>query len=123
MSGIFFSGIPHDILQLWKDEKIKIVISPEIYSEYVRVADIISQKYQCIDVTDILNLVAVHSEIIQASQLPKQVCEDPDDDKFIACAPSSQVDIIISGDKHLLDVSGYKGIRILKPRTFYNEFI
>ncbi|MFC1540824.1 putative toxin-antitoxin system toxin component, PIN family [Candidatus Latescibacterota bacterium] len=122
MSGIFFTGPPYEILQLWKAKKIKIVISPDIYSEYVRVAEIISQKYQEIDITGILNLIAVHSEIVQSAQLHEQVCEDPDDDKFIACALAGKVDFIVSGDKHLLDVSGYKGIRILKPKAFYNEF-
>lgn len=118
ISGIFFIGPPHEILQAWKAKRIQIVISPDIYSEYIRVAELISNKYPGIDISGILNLIAVHSEIIQPSSMTEQVCGDPDDDKFIACALSGQVELIVSGDKHLLKLSGYKGIRIMKPREF-----
>lgn len=39
--------------------------------------------------------------------IPNILCEDPDDDKFFACALASGTTLIISGDKHLLKVSGY----------------
>jgi len=50
--------------------------------------------------------------------LESQVCEDPDDNKFIACAIAAKVKAIVSGDKHLLDISGYNNIVVLKPRKF-----
>jgi len=121
ISGIFFTGSPHKILKAWKEKRIQLVISPEIYSEYIRVTDIISRKYPGIDISGIMNLIAVHSEIIQPSSLPEKVCEDPDDDKFIECALSGKVRLIVSGDKHLLKQSGYKGIRIITPRKFCVE--
>lgn len=123
ISGIFFTGPPYKILKAWKEKRIQIVISPEIYSEYIRVTDIISQKYPSIDTSEMMNLIAVHSEIIQSSSLKEKVCKDPDDDKFIACALSGKVKLIVSGDKHLLEKSGYKGIRIITPQKFYIEFL
>jgi predicted nucleic acid-binding protein len=51
------------------------------------------------------------------------VSADPDDDKFIACALSSGSKLIVSGDKHLLDVNGYRGIEILKPRPFIDKYL
>jgi putative PIN family toxin of toxin-antitoxin system len=123
ISGIFFTGPPNKILRAWKERKLQVVFSPDIYFEYLRVAELISSKYPNIEISEILNLMAVHAEIIQSSTLPDQVCEDPDDDKFIACALSGKVDFIISGDKKLLQLSEYEGIRILKPRTFCEEFI
>ena len=50
--------------------------------------------------------------------LSEQVCDDPDDDKFLACALASETKMIVSGDKHLLRVSGYKSIEVLKPKAF-----
>ena len=43
---------------------------------------------------------------------------DPDDDKFLACALSSGAAIVVSGDGDLLEVDGYDGIAVLKPREF-----
>jgi uncharacterized protein len=51
------------------------------------------------------------------------VCEDPDDDKFIECAIASKTEIIVSGDKHLLKVTGYQGINVLKPREFVDFYL
>ncbi len=123
ISGIFFRGPSYRILQARKNKKIQFIISPEIYDEYSRVAEVISKKYPGIDISEILKLIAIYSEISQSYVLPEQVCEDPDDDKFIACAISNETRYIVSGDKHLLKISGYKGIRVLKPQEFCSEFL
>ena len=51
------------------------------------------------------------------------ICEDPDDDKFIECAFTGKCDIIVSGDKHLLTLVGYQGIKILRPREFVEQYL
>jgi len=56
-------------------------------------------------------------------KLSAPVCRDPDDDKFIACALASKSKLIVSGDKHLLKVSGFRGVRILKPRDFVDTYL
>jgi predicted nucleic acid-binding protein len=61
--------------------------------------------------------------LVQAPPLPKPVCEDPDDDKFIACALAGDAKAITSGDKHLLSVSGYAGIEILRPKRLKDEYL
>ena len=123
ISGIFFRGPSHLILQAWKQKKIQFVITPEIFAEYTRVAEVISTKYPGIDISEILNLVAIYSEIVQPFSLSEPVSEDPDDDKFIGCAISNEVRYIVSGDKHLLKISGYHGIRVFKPQEFCTEFL
>jgi len=47
----------------------------------------------------------------------------PDDDKFFSAALASKTSIIISGDKHLLDKSGFSGINVLKPRNFLDRYL
>ena len=37
MSGIFFSGPPHEILKLWWDGQIELLITDAIFEEYQRV--------------------------------------------------------------------------------------
>jgi predicted nucleic acid-binding protein len=64
-------------------------------------------------------LVTIEAELYHTQDLSKPVCSDPDDDKFLACAIASGSRIIVSGDKHLLKVSGFLDIEIIKP----NEFI
>ena len=47
----------------------------------------------------------------------------PDDDKFIAAAIDTRTKIIVSGDKHLLRVSGYQGVSVLTPRQFVVRYL
>ena len=118
VSGIFFTGPPSQILQSWKNGKIEIVISADILSEYREVCEELSLKYRGIEVEPILNLIAIHSELIEVPVSSELVCTDPADQKFIACAIAGNVELIISGDKQLLKANGYKGIKVLTPRLF-----
>jgi putative PIN family toxin of toxin-antitoxin system len=118
ISGIFFSGPPNRILQDWRSGRVQLVLTPEIFEEYRRVAEVLHEKFPAVDLTRLLELLLVEAEMCQAEPLPEPVSADPDDDKFIACALSSGSRLIVSGDKHLLDVDGYRGIEILKPRVF-----
>lgn len=121
VSGVFFTGPPYQILKAWHDGKLKLVISPEIIEEYQRVAGALAEQFPSIDLGQILELVTIKAEMVHAQSLPEPVCVDPDDDKFLACALASKSKVIVSGDKHLLHVSGFREIRVLKPREFMDE--
>jgi predicted nucleic acid-binding protein len=83
----------------------------------------LAQQFPGIDLGPILELLAVKADLILASGLPEPVCHDPDDDKFLACALASEAKLIVSGDKHLLRVSRYRGIAIVSPRKFIDEYL
>ena len=121
ISGIFWPGPPSKIMDLWANGKLQIVLSTEIFEEYKRVTHELKGKFPLVDVTSILDLVFFHSEFCNSVKLPQSVCKDPDDDKFLACALEAGVNVIISGDKHLLDVSGYQGIEVLSPAKFIRQ--
>ena len=53
-----------------------------------------------------------------ASPQPVEVCRDPDDDKFLACALAAKADYLVTEDQDLLDLDGYEGLRILTPQEF-----
>ena len=123
ISGVFFSGPPYRILQGWRDTKIQLVISVEIFQEYQRVAEELSIQFPGIDISEILDLVLVKAEMAHAEALPESVSADSADDMFLACAIASSTKIIVSGDKHLLDISPYRGVTVLKPRQFVDKYL
>ena len=123
VSGVFFSGPPYQILKAWKDQKLQIVISLEILDEYYRIGEELSVQFPETDLNPAIELVATKSELIEAAILDEAVCDDPDDDKFFACAIAGGANIIVSGDKHLLKMSGYQGIKVVKPRQFVDEYL
>jgi uncharacterized protein len=123
VSGIFFSGPPFEILDAWRHGRLTLVVSPEILAEYERVGQKLANQFPQVDIAPILELLAFKGEVTDASPLAEQVCSDPDDDKFLACAVASGTKIISSGDKALRKTSGYSGIEVLSPREFMNKYL
>lgn len=53
------------------------------------------------------------AQIIEPQPLPAPASRDPDDDHVLACALAAQANLIVSGDRDLLDLHEYQGIPIL----------
>ena len=103
--------------------RIDLVASPDILVEYRRVADDLARRFSGVDVSRVLDLLTIKSLICDADPLPDQVCDDPDDDKFLACALASGAPIIVTGDKALLKLDGFRELSIMKPRQFVDNNI
>jgi len=123
ISGVFFSGPPYQILKAWRNQEFQIVISLEILDEYFRVGEELSVQFPEVDLHPILELITTKAELIEAALLDEAVCDDPVDDKFFACAIAGGADHIVSGDKHLLKMSGYQGIEVVRPRQFVDNYL
>jgi predicted nucleic acid-binding protein len=46
-----------------------------------------------------------------------------DDETFLGCALAGGAATIVSGDKHLVGVSGDRGIEVLRPRAFVDRYL
>ncbi len=123
ISGIFFSGPPCVIFNAWRHGKVIIVTSPYILDEYWRVGKELASRFSGVDLEPWLQLLTVKAQVIEAAPLEENVCSDPDDDKFLACAIAGNTKTILTGYKHLLAVCGYEGIAILKPRAFVEKYL
>ncbi|HRU04465.1 MAG TPA: putative toxin-antitoxin system toxin component, PIN family [Candidatus Brocadiia bacterium] len=116
LSGVFFSGPPAQVLRAWKNGTIELVVSPDILTEYRTAGEALEQARPGVALAPWVDLVAMLATVVAAPVLPRQVCDDPDDDKFIACAIASRDALICTGDKALLRVSGHGGVEIVTPR-------
>ena len=121
VSGIFFNGPPAHILKAWQDGQFQIVVSEVIIDEYRRVVDALSAKLGKIDLNPIFEHLLIEAELVASYSFEKQVCEDPDDDKFLACAMLSKSHYLISGDKHLLKIGTFLATAIVTPRQFLDN--
>ena len=110
-------------MQAWRDEVLQLVVSLEILAEYQDVALRLRQRHENIDILQFIDLVAARAYLIHANSLPEPVCEDPNDDMFLARALAARTRIIISGDRHLLAASGFRGVNVLRPRTFVDAYL
>jgi len=123
ISGVFFGGMPARVLEAWRDGKFDLVASPDILEEYRRVGEELAVRFTGVSLAPLLALLVMTAEIIEPPGLTEQVSRDPDDDKFIACALAGDCQCIISGDKDLLELSCYQGIKVVAPREFLESVL
>jgi putative PIN family toxin of toxin-antitoxin system len=121
VSGIFWKGPPHQLLLAWQKGQFKLVLSAPILEEYRRILAELASKYEGVQYERILELVELNAEIVTPIAFARPVCTDPDDDKFLGTALAAGVECVVSGDKALLKLNGYRELRIMKPQLFLKE--
>lgn len=119
ISSFISSGNPREIIDLWKESQIKLCLSKPIVEEYIRVLRRLGLDDDD-EVDEILYLFARGYNLIFTAKTPilRIVEDDPDDNKFFECAVALKARYIISGDKKVLAVDEYMGIRVVTPQKF-----
>jgi len=112
-------GAPRRIIDLWKTGEIILCLSSPIIEEYVLVIGRLGLESEP-EMGEILRLFKKKANILFTAPPGdlKAVEADPADDKFIECAIHATAGFIISGDRHLLNVGSYEGVRIVTPAEF-----
>ena len=110
----FFGGNPRRIIDLWKTCAIMLCLTRAIVEEYIEVLQRLGLKQEK-ELQELLDLFAKGFNSVFSAKTPvlKIVVADPDDDMFIECAVALKASFIISGDKALLNVKEYMGIKVL----------
>jgi putative PIN family toxin of toxin-antitoxin system len=72
-------------------------------------------------VQDIIDYLRDIAEVVEPEGLDEQVCRDKNDDTVIGTALSGNATFIITGDRDLLVLKKYKGIKMVTPRDFWQH--
>lgn len=125
MSGVLFGGVPGRIIDAWVDGQVEMVLSLDILDEYRRVGADLAGRYpqRATALIPVLTLIAMNATIVNAIALATQVSTDAADDMFLAAAVAADVTTLVSGDRHLLDVAGWRGIQVVTPRQFVDRHL
>lgn len=118
ISGLNFTGIPSDVLELFINGEIEVYISLFILGEIER---ILREKFDWSEerIQGILRRIKEKAILVQPKSKASVIKEKEDDNRILECAIEGKVHSIISGDKrHLLPLKEYQGIRILSPSEF-----
>lgn len=121
-SAIFFGGKPKSLLELLMKHQLEAYASPSMILEYQETCDELLSRYPGKPLILPLNQIISACTLIEPST-KISVCRDPDDNKFIECAIDAECIYIVSGDKDLLSVQEYAGIRIVTVADFLDALI
>jgi predicted nucleic acid-binding protein len=58
------------------------------------------------------------TEHVQPTETPDAVAGDIDDNRILECAVAARAEFIVTGDSHLLRLSHFRNIHILKVADF-----
>ena len=114
--------LAREFLPLIRKGHIDLCISEELLKElakvltYPKIETILAEAQ--LDPKIVLSSIMESVTYIKTKEIVKEVKEDPTDNRVLECALSANALFIVSGDKHLLDLVEYKGVKILKAREF-----
>jgi putative PIN family toxin of toxin-antitoxin system len=115
-------GVSNQIFQRWRAGQFQLATSPGILAELTDVLHRrhIFEKYHLTEVVVDDHLTALRTEAEVASGLLAldAIPDDPKDNHVLAAAVETSCEYIVSGDRHLLDLHDYQGIKIVSPREF-----
>ena len=96
-----------------------IILCEEILSE---IANNLKRKIRLPDdvIHQILLLLRSHSTLVTPQKVDIKACRDKKDLMVLSSAIAGKVQYVITGDKDLLSVGKFEGVKIVDPRTFWD---
>ena len=118
LAAFLTEGVCEKLLTRARKRHFDLITCPFILHEFDR---ILAKKFSATkqEKETALALIAEAAvENVTSSETPTRVCRDKDDDNVLACAAAGEAEYLVTGDKDLLSMKTYKGIRIVTPREF-----
>lgn len=120
VSGLLWGGPPNRILRWAREGLLEIVACEETTAELKRVIQYkrFSKRLSDLDTSSnevfsyFMNLVTF---VPTPEIIPEVIKKDRFDNIFLALALENKARLIISGDRHLLDLKEFKDIQIVMP--------
>jgi len=111
---VFPGGTPEAVYRLALERRLEIGTSRTLLAELGRV---LGQKFGWMPdrVEAAVAQVARIADVVKPGETVRVVTADPADDRVLEAARAFGADVIVSGDRHLLDLGTWSGIEIISP--------
>jgi|SRR5271157_531826 len=119
-------GAPAVLTQAWSEHLFDLVTSEAMIAEVKRVLSEHRLK-QAFNISNeniarLVELLRKNSILVPGSAaVAGTIPSDPSDEMFLAAALDGNADVIVSGDKDLLEIESFRGIAIMTPRQFLDQ--
>jgi len=117
---VFPGGNPEAVYRLALEGRIELVTSPALLAEFARV---LVDKFGWEDARteEAVAHAARVAMIVRPTDRIAEIEADPDDDRVLEAAFDGEAEWIVSGDRHLLDLKRWRGIRVVRAAAFLDE--
>ena len=118
VSGMGWGGAPRRVVDLALAGRFVMVSSRPLLNELARVLERPKLAGVFTEPGEIVRLVEAGSVVVEPTKVLEVVAADPSDDRVLEAADAARADFIVTGDRHLLELGGFGGTRIIRPRRF-----
>lgn len=116
ISALVGHGKPRSLVTKLLAERL-LVTSREMLAEF---ADVLSREkfgdLRSKQVSAFLSILANKAIIVRVGLHLRIIAEDPEDDMVLSTAIGGKADYAVTGDKHLLNLRGFRGIKIVTAK-------
>lgn len=119
ISAIFWAGKPKLLLNSVRRGEITFLTSETLLAELKEVLTSKDKPFRIStgEADKIMNHLKDIAELVNTLNIVA-VCRDEDDNRVLECALDGSAEYIITGDKDLLDLKIFKGIKIMSVGDF-----
>ena len=120
VSALLFGGLPAAFLDLAFAGTFQLVTSPTLLDELdekLRLKFGLSPH----DADRIRLRLESSADVVSTTPTLSVIKNDPDDDRVLECATVGRANTIVSGDRHLLNLTSYEEISIVTVRHFMDR--
>ena len=107
----------HDVFRIVLAEH-QLLVSPAIIGELERVL-LDKLRIPANRIDEIIAFVTEQAEVVAPEHPADWPASDPSDGWIVAAALAGSADVLISGDKKLVESSRGRSVRVLTPRAFW----
>lgn len=118
VSALGFGGTPLDCLLRTFDDDVELYASEDTLDEFARVMAYDRLPFSPAERGRYLAILEREATVVEPRVDVEAVEEDPDDDAFLECAVAGDVDYLVSGDDHLLELGEFREVIVCTPATF-----
>jgi len=124
VSTLVFQGDRFNWLRTaWRTGGVVPVVSRETVAELLRVLTYPKFQLDAQEVAELLSDYLPFAEIVHGQVAPERSDEtmrvaDPADQPFVDLAVRARVEVLVSGDAHVLALAGQAGLLVLAPAEF-----
>lgn len=116
-SRLLWGGVPRQLLQAARDQQLQLYTSTLLLLE---LTDILGRAKFArkiaaaqLSVDQLVERYSLLVTVVHPAVIAPTILNDPDDDQVLACALAASAELIVSGDRHLLDIKAFREIRIV----------
>ena len=125
ISGLLWGGAPNQMLKLCRNRFIHILECDETLDEarHVLRYSKFAERLSDLETTakDVFAYFMNLSTYVPSPEtIPDVIKRDPFDNIFLGLASENRASLIVSGDRHLLEIHSYAGIQIVTPSEGVN---